>query len=90
MARTLICSHCLLAAVAKVFVHNLKMNCLMLSYRGYGLSEGKPSEKGIKVRNFLAEELSSQGPPCKPSMAVQLTCLLSRARRPMPRPRSTS
>lgn len=26
------------------------MNCLMLSYRGYGLSEGTPSEKGIKVR----------------------------------------
>lgn len=35
--------------VAKVFVSQLKLNCLMLSYRGYGLSEGSPNEKGIKL-----------------------------------------
>lgn len=29
--------------------NNLRYNCLMLSYRGYGLSEGSPTEKGIKT-----------------------------------------
>ncbi|CED84403.1 Predicted alpha/beta hydrolase BEM46 [Phaffia rhodozyma] len=35
--------------IAKVFVNNLRYNCLMLSYRGYGLSEGSANEKGIKT-----------------------------------------
>jgi len=27
----------------------LKVNILMVSYRGYSSSEGRPSEKGIKI-----------------------------------------
>lgn len=27
----------------------MKFNVLMLSYRGYGLSEGSPTEKGLKI-----------------------------------------
>lgn len=58
-------------AVAKVFVHNLKMNCLMLSYRGYGLSEGTPNEKGIKVRPHFSNldarlDADEHSPPLRP------------------------
>ncbi|KAJ3484274.1 hypothetical protein NLI96_g5737 [Meripilus lineatus] len=35
--------------LAKVFFVNFRCNVLMVSYRGYGLSEGSPSEKGIKM-----------------------------------------
>jgi len=35
--------------IAKVFYNNLKCNVFMLSYRGYGLSEGTPNEKGIRL-----------------------------------------
>jgi hypothetical protein len=28
-------------------VHNLGLSCLMIDYRGYGRSQGKPSEKGL-------------------------------------------
>ncbi|CAO3579642.1 unnamed protein product [Absidia cylindrospora] len=35
--------------VAKVFYEKLGYNVVMLSYRGYGLSEGKPNEKGLNV-----------------------------------------
>ncbi|TDL20367.1 alpha/beta-hydrolase [Rickenella mellea] len=35
--------------LAKVFYLKLRCNVLMLSYRGYGLSEGSPSEKGIRI-----------------------------------------
>ncbi|KAI8842931.1 Alpha/Beta hydrolase protein [Chytridium lagenaria] len=35
--------------IAHVFYHKLRCNVFMLSYRGYGLSEGEPSEKGIKI-----------------------------------------
>ncbi|KAK7689509.1 hypothetical protein QCA50_007301 [Cerrena zonata] len=34
--------------LAKVFYAKMRCNVLMLSYRGYGLSEGNPSEKGLK------------------------------------------
>ena len=35
--------------LAKVFWKNMRCNVLALSYRGYGLSEGYPSEKGLKL-----------------------------------------
>ncbi|KAJ3104779.1 hypothetical protein HDU97_008847 [Phlyctochytrium planicorne] len=35
--------------IAHMFYQRLQCNIFMLSYRGYGLSEGEPSEKGIKV-----------------------------------------
>ncbi|KAH9916739.1 alpha/beta-hydrolase [Epithele typhae] len=35
--------------LAKVFYVRMRCNVLMLSYRGYGLSEGNPSEKGIRI-----------------------------------------
>jgi hypothetical protein len=35
--------------IAKVLVQQAKMNVLMLSYRGYGLSTGTPTEKGLKI-----------------------------------------
>ncbi|QRV78612.1 alpha/beta hydrolase family protein [Ceratobasidium sp. AG-Ba] len=35
--------------LAKVFYNKFRCNVLMLSYRGYGLSEGQPSEKGLKI-----------------------------------------
>ena len=33
----------------EVLVKNLKTNVLILAYRGYGDSEGKPSEEGLKL-----------------------------------------
>ncbi|KAI0354055.1 alpha/beta-hydrolase [Trametes cingulata] len=35
--------------LAKVFFVRMRCNVLMLSYRGYGRSEGNPSEKGIRM-----------------------------------------
>ncbi|KAI0666428.1 alpha/beta-hydrolase [Trametes maxima] len=35
--------------LAKVFFMQMRCNVLMMSYRGYGLSEGHPSEKGIRI-----------------------------------------
>ncbi|EJD07741.1 alpha/beta-hydrolase [Fomitiporia mediterranea MF3/22] len=35
--------------LAKMFYVELRCNVFMLSYRGYGLSEGSPSEKGIRM-----------------------------------------
>lgn len=34
---------------ARIFYSRMRCNVIMLSYRGYGLSEGKPSEKGIRM-----------------------------------------
>lgn len=34
--------------IAKIFNRDLKANVVMISYRGYGKSEGKPTEKGIR------------------------------------------
>lgn len=31
------------------FYHKLNINILMVEYRGYGLSEGSPSERGLYV-----------------------------------------
>ncbi|PRQ70189.1 Alpha/Beta hydrolase fold [Rhodotorula toruloides] len=35
--------------IAKVFWSKMRCNVVMLSYRGYGHSEGSPTEKGIKL-----------------------------------------
>ncbi|RVD81053.1 uncharacterized protein DFL_008931 [Arthrobotrys flagrans] len=35
--------------IAKVFAEQMGCNVFMLGYRGYGLSTGKPDEKGLKV-----------------------------------------
>ncbi|KIP05743.1 hypothetical protein PHLGIDRAFT_36294 [Phlebiopsis gigantea 11061_1 CR5-6] len=35
--------------LARVFFCKMRCNVLMLCYRGYGLSEGQPSEKGLKL-----------------------------------------
>ncbi|KAK2462787.1 hypothetical protein APHAL10511_005178 [Amanita phalloides] len=35
--------------LARVFLLNMRCNVLMVSYRGYGLSEGSPSERGLCV-----------------------------------------
>ncbi|GLB41228.1 putative serine aminopeptidase, S33 [Lyophyllum shimeji] len=35
--------------LAKVFYLKMRCNVLMMSYRGYGLSEGSPSEKGLQI-----------------------------------------
>ncbi|PVI01326.1 BEM46 family protein-like protein [Periconia macrospinosa] len=35
--------------IAKILVNDLRCNVLMLQYRGYGLSSGTPSEKGINI-----------------------------------------
>ncbi|KAI0055297.1 alpha/beta-hydrolase [Artomyces pyxidatus] len=35
--------------LAKIFYLKMRCNVLMLSYRGYGLSEGTPSEKGLQT-----------------------------------------
>ncbi|KAJ7820746.1 Alpha/Beta hydrolase protein [Mycena olivaceomarginata] len=35
--------------LAKVFYLRMRCNVLMVSYRGYGLSDGSPSEKGLQI-----------------------------------------
>ena len=35
--------------LANIFWNNLGCNVMMLSYRGYGFSEGSPSEKGMRI-----------------------------------------
>jgi len=35
--------------LARIFYTKMRCNVLMLSYRGYGLSEGYPTEKGIRL-----------------------------------------
>ncbi|SMQ52298.1 unnamed protein product [Zymoseptoria tritici ST99CH_3D1] len=35
--------------IAKVLAHDLQCTTLMLEYRGYGLSTGNPSEKGLRI-----------------------------------------
>ncbi|GAA5986504.1 hypothetical protein JCM11641_005222 [Rhodosporidiobolus odoratus] len=40
--------------IAKVFWHKMRCNVLALSYRGYGHSEGSPSEKGLKLDSQTA------------------------------------
>jgi fermentation-respiration switch protein FrsA (DUF1100 family) len=35
--------------IAKILVNDMRCNVLMLQYRGYGLSSGNPTEKGIMI-----------------------------------------
>ncbi|TFK23981.1 BEM46 family protein [Coprinopsis marcescibilis] len=35
--------------LAKIFYMRMRCNVLMMSYRGYGLSEGSPSEQGLQI-----------------------------------------
>ncbi|CAG8728259.1 1563_t:CDS:2, partial [Dentiscutata heterogama] len=39
--------HCI--PIAERFYNDFKCNVVMLSYRGYGYSEGSPTEKGLKI-----------------------------------------
>ncbi|RXW12178.1 hypothetical protein EST38_g13676 [Candolleomyces aberdarensis] len=50
--------------LAKIFFMRMRCNVFMLSYRGYGLSEGSPSEKGIVHRL-----------PCSPFWVFVCLCL---------------
>ncbi|TIA86788.1 hypothetical protein E3P99_03550 [Wallemia hederae] len=46
--------------LAQVFYHRYKTNVLMVSYRGYGKSEGMPSERGIRSDARAALEFVQQ------------------------------
>jgi fermentation-respiration switch protein FrsA (DUF1100 family) len=50
--------HCL--DTVKMF-HELGLNCFIFDYRGYGLSEGKPSEKGTYLDVRAAYEWLTKG-----------------------------
>lgn len=41
--------------LAHIFWNNLGCNVMMLSYRGYGFSEGSPSEKGMRIDAQVSE-----------------------------------
>ncbi|KII85336.1 hypothetical protein PLICRDRAFT_311900 [Plicaturopsis crispa FD-325 SS-3] len=57
--------------LARVFYKKMRCNVLMLSYRGYGLSEGSPSEKGLKIDAQTAlDYLTSH--PCFSQTAIIL------------------
>jgi fermentation-respiration switch protein FrsA (DUF1100 family) len=65
-------------------LHNLRLNCFIFDYRGYGDSEGKPSEEGTyldataaynwltKVRNIPATRIIILGRSLGASIAAQL------------------
>ncbi|KAJ1644224.1 bem46 protein, variant [Coemansia erecta] len=48
--------------IAKLLYEMLECNVFMLSYRGYGLSEGQPSEAGIKTDALTALEFIRSHP----------------------------
>ncbi|TIB63261.1 hypothetical protein E3P77_03574 [Wallemia ichthyophaga] len=48
--------------LAQVFYKNLNTNVLMVSYRGYGKSEGVPSEAGIRIDARAALKFIQQHP----------------------------
>ncbi|KAF9432409.1 hypothetical protein BGZ76_010842 [Entomortierella beljakovae] len=49
-------------SIADVFYKKYGCNVFMLSYRGYGLSEGSPSEKGLKIDAQTALEYIKNHP----------------------------
>ncbi|KAL9538508.1 hypothetical protein MBANPS3_010877 [Mucor bainieri] len=51
--------------IAQVFYKKLGYNVVMLSYRGYGLSEGRPTEKGLKIDAQTMLEYIKQHPILK-------------------------
>ncbi|KAF7368824.1 Protein bem46 [Mycena venus] len=48
--------------LAKVFYLRMRCNVLMVSYRGYGLSEGSPSEKGLQIDAQTALDYLTSNP----------------------------
>ncbi|RDB30001.1 Protein bem46 [Hypsizygus marmoreus] len=48
--------------LAKVFYLKMRCNVLMVSYRGYGLSEGSPSEKGLQLDAQTALDYLTSNP----------------------------
>ncbi|EMD36154.1 hypothetical protein CERSUDRAFT_115126 [Gelatoporia subvermispora B] len=48
--------------LAKVFYTKMRCNVLMVSYRGYGHSEGSPSEKGIRIDAQTALDYVTSNP----------------------------
>jgi fermentation-respiration switch protein FrsA (DUF1100 family) len=56
--------------IAKVLYRLLKCNIFMLSYRGYGLSEGKPSELGLRIDAQEALDYLNQHPDVDASKIV--------------------
>ncbi|KAF8154778.1 Alpha/Beta hydrolase protein [Crassisporium funariophilum] len=51
--------------LASVFWHKMRCNVLMLCYRGYGLSEGSPSEKGLRIDAQTALDYITSNPILK-------------------------
>ena len=51
----------------------MKFNVLMLSYRGYGLSEGSPTEKGLKIDAQTALDFITNHPDLGQTPIVRLS-----------------
>ncbi|KAI7875955.1 alpha/beta-hydrolase [Lichtheimia hyalospora FSU 10163] len=56
--------------IAQVFYRKLGYNVVMLSYRGYGLSEGKATEKGLRIDAQTALEYIQRHPILKHTRLV--------------------
>ncbi|KAF7732382.1 hypothetical protein EC973_005278 [Apophysomyces ossiformis] len=56
--------------IAKYFHEKLKCNVVMLSYRGYGFSEGKPNEKGLRIDSQTLLNYVTSHPVLKDSRLV--------------------
>jgi len=53
--------------LAKVFYLRMRCNVLMLHYRGYGHSQGSPSEKGLRIDAQTALDYLTSHPTLSPS-----------------------
>ncbi|KAF8586783.1 alpha/beta-hydrolase [Ramaria rubella] len=53
--------------LARVFYVQMRCNVLMLSYRGYGYSQGSPSEKGIRIDAQTALDYLTSHPILSPT-----------------------
>ncbi|KAI9217819.1 Alpha/Beta hydrolase protein [Blastocladiella britannica] len=51
--------------IAEILYRTLRCNIFMLSYRGYGLSEGSPSEKGMRIDAQTALDYLKSHPACQ-------------------------
>jgi len=45
--------------IAQVFYEKFNVNVVMLSYRGYGLSEGTPNDKGLRIDSQVSDSIPS-------------------------------
>lgn len=45
--------------IAQVFYEKFNANVVMLSYRGYGLSEGTPNDKGLRIDSQVSDSIPS-------------------------------